>query len=441
MSRPIIAIVGRPNVGKSALFNRIIGERKAIVEATPGVTRDRIYGQFDWRRNEYILVDTGGIVTDTEDPIALQARRQAEIAMQEADLVLFVVDSKEGLTPLDEELADILRKSQRPVLLVVNKVEGKREINLVEFYRLGLGDPLPVSALQGDGVGDLLDRIVECLPSAELEEEEEDLIRVAIVGRPNVGKSSLLNAFLGEERAVVSEIPGTTRDAIDTLFLRGDQRFLLIDTAGIRRAGQIQGSLEYYTFLRAQRAIDRCDVALLIIDATEGVTHGDCRVGGMVLDAGKACVVVVNKWDLVKGVQMHHYAEQISSKLDFIGFAPIAFASAKTGRGIPAILDTVESVFNNYTLRIPTPELNRFLQEVFHQHVLVQKGRTLKLRYATMVKVKPPTIVLFVNNAQIVHFSYERYIENRLREQYGFVGTPIRLIFRGPQEREGQGEK
>jgi len=437
VSRPVVAIVGRPNVGKSTLFNRLIGERRAIVEETPGVTRDRLYGTFDWRGREFVVVDTGGIVIDADDPVVRQTRAQAELAMEEADLIVFLTDASEGLTPLDEQVAELLRKSTKPVLLVANKVEGRvREQTAAEFYALGLGDVLPISAVHGYGVANLLDAIVETLPEApEKEEEEEDAIRVAIVGRPNVGKSSLLNAILGEERVIVSETPGTTRDAVDTEFVRGDTKFVLVDTAGIRRPGKAQG-IEYYTVLRAHRAIERCHVALVVTDASQGIVDGDARVGGMAHEAGRGVVIVVNKWDLVKGVEMHKYAEKVREELSFLSYAPIAFCSAKTGRGVPAVLDTAVSVAQSHAMRIPTAELNRVIHDAADIFPYSHKGRQLHIYYATMVRVRPPTIVLFVNNPQLVHVSYERYLINCLREKYGFEGTPIRLVFRRREEQD-----
>lgn len=430
--KPVIAIVGRPNVGKSTLFNRLIRERKAIVEDMPGVTRDRLYGEFDWNGREFTVIDTGGIVLDEPDPIISQTRLQAEVAMEEADLILFLVDTKEGPTAHDYSLADSLRKSPTPVLLVANKVDGeKAERDSTDFYSLGLGEVYPISSIHGRGLGDLLDVITETLPAPEISDEEEiDAIKIAIIGRPNVGKSSFTNAVLGEARSIVSDIPGTTRDAIDTLFEREDQRFLLIDTAGIRRAGKIGGSVEYYTVLRAQRAIERCDVALTLVDAVEGPTDGDARVSNMAHEAGKGSIIVVNKWDLVKNTQMHTYAKAVEDQFRFMSYAPIGFISAKTGRGVSGILDTVVTVAENCALRIPTGELNRAIREAVEARPHSHKRRDLKIYYATMVGVKPPTIAIFVNDPKLIHFSYERYLLNRLREQFGFVGTPIRLLFR-----------
>ncbi|MGQ9525713.1 MAG: ribosome biogenesis GTPase Der [Armatimonadota bacterium] len=437
MSRPVVAIVGRPNVGKSTLFNRLVGARRAIVDETPGITRDRLYGTFDWRGREFVVVDTGGILVDSDDPVHRQTRAQAELAMDEADLILFLTDAQEGLTPLDEQVADILRRSPKPVMLVANKVEGPfREQTAGEFYALGLGDVHAISAVQGYGVADLLDLVADSLPQAPPVEEREDVIRVAIVGRPNVGKSSLLNAILGEERVIVSSEPGTTRDAVDTEFSRGGTNFVLVDTAGIRRPGRVQGTVEYYTTLRAHRALERCDVALLVTDATQGIVDGDARVGGMAHDAGRGVVIVVNKWDLVKGVEMHRYAEAVRDALPFLSYAPISFCSARTGRGVASVLDTAVTVAENHALRIPTADLNRVIQDAVDAQPYSHRGRQLRIYYATMVKVKPPTVLLFVNNPDLVHVSYERYLVNCLREHFGFVGTPIRLVFR---RREGKG--
>ncbi|MBW3622768.1 MAG: ribosome biogenesis GTPase Der [Armatimonadetes bacterium] len=432
MQKPVIAIVGRPNVGKSTLFNRLIRERKAIVEDQPGITRDRLYGEFDWNGREFTVIDTGGIVYDEPDPILQQTRQQAEVAMSEADLILLLVDTKDGPTAVDYDLATTLRKSQKPILLVANKADGERlERETTDFYSLGLGEVYPVSSIHGRGLGDLLDVITERLPAPEISDEEEiDAIKIALIGRPNVGKSSLTNAILGEARSIVSEIPGTTRDAIDTLFEREDQRFLLIDTAGIRRAGKIGGTVEYYTVLRAQRSIERCDVAITIIDAVEGPTDGDARVSNMAHEAGKGSIIVVNKWDLVKNTQMHEYAKAVQDQFRFMEYAPIGFTSAKTGRGIAGILDTVVTVAENHALRIPTGELNRVIREAIEARPHTHKRKELKVYYATMVRVKPPSIALFVNDPKLVHFSYERYLMNRLRDAFGFVGTPIRLHFR-----------
>ncbi len=437
MDKPVIAIVGRPNVGKSTLFNRLIGERVAIVQNKPGVTRDRLYGDFDWNGREFTLIDTGGIVFDEPDPILRQTREQAEIGIEESDLILFMVDSKDGLTALDRDLANQLRKSGKPVLLVANKTDGDRlERESNDFYALGLGRVYAISSIHGRGLGDLLDEVKRLLPApAWGETEENESIKLAIIGRPNVGKSSLLNSILGEARAIVSDIPGTTRDSIDTPFTRDGQEFTLIDTAGIRRAGKIGGSVEYYTVLRARRAIERCDVALVLLDAVEGPTDGDARVANMAHEAGKASIIVVNKWDLVKNTQMHTYAKEVQKQFEFMSYAPIGFTSAESRRGVEGILDTVVTVAESHAMRIPTGELNRVIREAVERKPFTYRRRDLNVLYATMVKVKPPTIAVMVNDPKIVHFSYERYLQNRLREAFGFVGTPLRLLFRESKDK------
>jgi GTP-binding protein len=442
MPKPIVAIVGRPNVGKSSLFNRLVGERVAIVEDTPGITRDRVYGESDWNGREFDVVDTGGLGLTSDDPFEAGIREQAEIAIEEADVILFVVDAIEGLSPIDDDVAELLRRASKPVMVLANKADNqRREMDTPEFYQLGLGEVFPVAAHHGRGVGDMLDALVKMLPPEEPEEEETDRIRVSIIGRPNVGKSSLLNAIMGERRAIVSNIPGTTRDAVDVPFDAGDHRFLLVDTAGIRRAGKIQGSVEYYMVLRAQRAIERSDVSILVIDAEAGLLDGDKRVGGMTRDMGRGCVIFVNKWDLLKGVPMRAFAEEVERQMPFLGYAPIAFGSALEETGIGPLLDTVATVAGNHALRVPTGELNRVLREATERRPYTSRGRDLKLYYATMVAVKPPTIVLFVNDPKLVHLSYSRYLENQLRAAFGFLGTPIRLLVRKRGEDEEYGPR
>ena len=440
MPNSIVAIVGRPNVGKSTLFNRLVGRRIAIVEDTPGITRDRLYADAEWVGREFVVVDTGGMILDDKDPLIQQVRFQAEIAMEEADVIIFIVDVTEGATPADIEVADLLRKADKPVLLAVNKADNQRqEREAVEFYSLGLGDIFPISSIQGYGVADLLDKVVESLPENPWEDSyPEDAIRIAIIGRPNVGKSSTLNAIVKEERSIVSSIPGTTRDAIDTLFEHEGQSVVLIDTAGIRRAGKLQQSVEYYSVLRAVRGIERADVAMIITDASEGLADGDKRVGGLADEAGKASVIVVNKWDLVKGVQMHHYAMTIRNDAPFLAYSPIAFTSAKTGRGIHDALDTAIVCARNHAMRLPTGEINRIVQDAVDSHPLSQKGKQFKIYYATMPTVKPPTIVLFVNDPDMLHFSYERYLENQIRKIHPYTGTPIRIFARKAESRQDQ---
>jgi GTP-binding protein len=423
--------VGRPNVGKSTLFNRLIGERKAIVEDTPGITRDRVYGVCDWGGREFTVVDTGGLGMRADDAYGAAVEDQAELAMEEADLILFLVDARDGLTAADLDVAEAFRRAGRPVLLVGNKADNeRRELETHEFAQLGLGEVYPASAQGGRGVADLLDEIVQQLPSAEEQAEDEDRVRVAIVGRPNVGKSSLLNAILGTPRAIVSPEAGTTRDALDVPFEFGEHRFTLVDTAGIRRPGKVQGSIEYYMVLRAERAIERAEVAILVIDAASGVMDGDKRVGGLSRDAGKGCVIFVNKWDLVKGRTPREFAKSIRSELPFLEYAPVVFGSALEKRGVAELLDTCAEVANNHAHRVPTGELNRVVHEAVERRPYTRRGRDFKVYYATMAAVKPPTIVLFVNDPKLVHISYLRYLENQLRAAFGFQGTPVRLFTR-----------
>ena len=436
MSKPIVAIVGRPNVGKSTLFNRLLGERVAIVEDSPGITRDRVYGHSEWRGREFTVIDTGGLGLGAEDPFGADIQQQAEVAIEEADLILLLADGRDGLTPADEEVAEYFRKSGRPIVLVVNKADNDRvEANAHEFYRLGLGEVFSVSSHSGRGVADLLDEVVDRLPPLEEEPEDDDRIRVAIVGRPNVGKSSLLNALLGEPRVIVSPIAGTTRDAIDVPFEFGDHAFTLVDTAGIRRAGKIQGSVEYYTVLRAERAIERADVGVVVVDAGYGLVDGDKRVAGLVDDAGRACVVFVNKWDLVSGRTPREFSQGIRTDMPFLRYAPIVVGSAEQGKGLDHLLEGCAEVANNHALRVPTHELNRVVREAVDRRPYSSHGRDYKIYYVTQVAVKPPTIALFVNDPKIVHETYLRYLENQLRAAFGFSGTPIRLLQR-KRERE-----
>lgn len=437
MPSSVVAIVGRPNVGKSTLFNRLVGKRIAIVEDTPGITRDRLYADAEWVGHEFVIIDTGGMILDEKDPLTQQVRIQAEIAMDEADVIVFLVDITEGAMPADIEVADLLRRANKPVLLAVNKVDNQRlEAEATEFYSMGL-DMFPISAMQGYGVAELLDEVVANLPDNTFEQAyPEDSIKIAIIGRPNVGKSSTLNAIVEEERMIVSDIPGTTRDAIDTFFEHEGQPIVLIDTAGIRRAGKVQHSVEYYSVLRAVRAIERADVALTIIDAAEGLADGDKRVAGMAHEAGKASVVVVNKWDLVKGVQMHDYAKNIRDEAPFMNYASIAFSSAKIGRGIKSVLETAIVAAHNHAMRLSTGEINRIIQDAVDSHPLTQKGKQLKIYYSTMVAVKPPTIILFTNDPTMLHFSYQRYLENQIRKVHPYEGTPIRIFARKAETKD-----
>lgn len=439
MANPVVAIVGRPNVGKSTLFNRLVGRRVAIVEDTPGITRDRLYAEAEWIGREFTLVDTGGMILNDKDPLTAQVRTQAEVAMSEADVIVFLVDVTEGVCPSDIEVADLLRRTKKPVLLAVNKVENERqEREALEFYSLGLGEIYPVSAVQGYGVAELLDKVVENLPAIpQAESYPEDAVKIAIIGRPNVGKSSLLNAIVQEERAIVSDIPGTTRDAIDTYFEHEGQPIVLIDTAGIRRAGKIQRSVEYYMVLRAVRAVERADVTLLLIDASEGITDGDKRVGGFSHEAGRALVIVVNKWDMMKGtgVTMKEFAKIVRNDAPFLSYAPLVFASALHGTGVREILDSAIVAAQNHAMRLPTGEINRIIGDAIDAHPLTQRGKQFKVYYATMPAVKPPTVVLFANDPTLLHFSYERYLENQIRKHYPYEGTPIRIQARKAETR------
>lgn len=449
MPKPIVAVVGRPNVGKSTLFNRLAGKRIAIVEDTPGITRDRLYADGEWNGRTYTLIDTGGISMDEEDPLQAQIRLQAEVAMEEADVILVVCDARDGVTSTDRELADELRRAgDTPLFLVVNKADNlKFDQNAVEFYELGLGDVWSLSALSGRGVGDLLDAVVEAFPPDEPEPEEDDeTVRIALIGRPNVGKSSMLNAILGEERMIVSPVAGTTRDAIDTEVMWNGRRVILIDTAGIRRSGKIQGTVEYYSVLRAQRAIERCDVAAIVIDSIEGLLDGDKRAAGMANEAGKASVLIVNKWDegRAKVVEANPgknpipaFTKHLRDEMPFVSYAPAAYCSALKQTGISAFLDTALDAADNHALRVPTGELNRIIRDAVDYRPHGEHGRTFKVRYVTMAAVKPPTIVIFCNDPALLHFSYKRYLENQIRKQYSFEGTPIKLIARKAEREKG----
>ena len=436
MSTPLVAVVGRPNVGKSTIFNRLVGRRIAIVEDMPGVTRDRLYAPVEWKGRHFTLIDTGGIILNHDDPLMNQVRAQAEIAMEEAEAILFICDAADGVTAADRDLADALRASKVPVFLVVNKADNTRQMQeAVEFYTLGIGEVYTVSAVHGHGIADLLDEVLDVLPKAPSADEDDDSVRLAIIGRPNVGKSSLTNAIVGEERTIVSPIPGTTRDAIDTLIERDGRKILLIDTAGIRRAGKVQGSVEYYTVLRAKSAIDRCHVAVLVIDGEAGLMDGDKRVGGFAHEAGRAAVIVVNKWDLVEPqiaergratrTLMEEFTQKLRDEMPFVAYAPIVFVSAKENFSISALIDTALDAAANHAHRIPTGELNRLLRDAVEDHPRMERGRQLKIYYATMPRVQPPTILMFVNDPDLLHFSYLRYLENQVRKTYPLEGTPL----------------
>ncbi|SIS95978.1 ribosome biogenesis GTPase Der [Alicyclobacillus vulcanalis] len=442
MSLPVVAIVGRANVGKSTLFNRLVGRRVSIVEDTPGVTRDRIYGKSDWNGVSFRVIDTGGIELDDEDEMGNLIRVQAQIAIDEADVILFVVDGREGVTQADEHVADVLRRARKPVVLGVNKLDHAEQMALrYDFYRLGFGEPIPFSAEHGKGTGDLLDAVVEALPKRSDEDEDEDAIRIAFVGRPNVGKSSLVNRLLGEERVMVSPIAGTTRDAIDTLLVRDGQSYVLVDTAGMRRKGKVYERIEKYSVLRALRALDRADVAFVVLDAETGIVEQDKRVAGYALDAGCAIAFVVNKWDAIEkdDKTAHRFEEKIREEFPFLRFAPVVFVSALTGQRVNRLLDVAKEVSEFHAMRVPTATLNRVLADAQVSVSPPSKGgRRLKLYYGTQVAVKPPTFVIFVNDPEMSHFSYERYLENQLREAFGFRGTPIRIVLRARDEAESR---
>ena len=440
MSKPIVAIVGRPNVGKSTLFNYIGHKRVSIVEDMPGVTRDRIYMDAEWLGHEFTMIDTGGIEIDTTDEILTQMRQQAQIAIEEADVVLFMVDGKSGLTAADEEVGSLLRTARKPVLLVVNKVDNMKEsYNIYEFYNLGLGDPIPLSAVNALNLGDMLDELIKLLPKEGYTAEPTDEIKVAVIGRPNVGKSSLVNAIIGENRVIVSDVPGTTRDAIDTHFTRDNTPFVLIDTAGMRRKGKIDLPVERYSVIRALRAVDRADVVLMVIDAVEGVTEQDKKIAGYAHDAGRAVVLVVNKWDLLEKDDKTslRYTENLRSELGFMQYAPVLYTSALTKQRVNRVTELIKYVAEQHSMRISTSVLNQVVEDaVSINPAPSEKGRRLKIYFTTQPEVKPPTFVFFVNEPEIMHFSYLRYLENKLREAFGFEGTPLKLVVRGRKEKD-----
>lgn len=434
--RRVVALVGRPNVGKSSLFNRLIGRRVAIVEDEPGVTRDRIYGECKWRDRVVTVVDTGGIDPRAEEDIAAQSRSQAQIAVAEADVVVLVVDGREGVHPLDREVAELLRRHDKPVVVAVNKIDEptpERQMAALEFYELGLGDPIPVSAEHGRNMSELLDRVFALMPPGDEDDDETDPIAVAIVGRPNVGKSSLVNALVGEARSIVSDVPGTTRDVVDTPLVWDGTPFLLLDTAGVRRQSRIDSAVERYSVVRAIRAVERCDVAVVVIDATEHVTEQDKRIVGIAHEAGKAVVVAVNKWDLVKKKSdtMARLEKEYRTELAFADYAPYVFISAKTGQRVERVLELVRIAAENAAMRLPTGKFNELLQDaVALRQPPAAKGVQPKIFYGFQARVKPPEFVLFCSHPNKLHFSYLRYLENRIRDAYGFVGTPIRFRLR-----------
>jgi len=439
MGKPIVAVVGRPNVGKSTLFNRLAGERISIVEDTPGVTRDRIYADVEWLGKEFTIIDTGGIDPDAEDIITRQMMKQAEIAIETSDVVLFVVDVKTGITDADEQVANMLRKSGKPLVLTVNKVDDMRKANLdiYEFYSLGLSEPIPISAGQALGLGDMLDEVVKFFPETGDEEEDDETIKIAIVGKPNVGKSSIINRILGEDRLIVSDIPGTTRDAIDTPYEKDGHNYVFIDTAGMRRKSKIKENIEKYSIIRAVAAVERCDVCVLVINAEEGITDQDTKIAGIAHERGKAAIIAVNKWDAIEkdGKTMNKFIKDIDMELKYMPYAPKLFVSALTGQRIDQLFGLIRIVSENASLRIATGILNEVLIEaVAMSPPPTDKGKQLKIYFVTQVSVKPPTFVLFVNDTELMHFSYKRYIENQFRQAFGFTGTPIHFIVRNRKD-------
>ena len=441
MSKPVVAIVGRPNVGKSTLFNALAGEKIAIVKDTPGVTRDRIYAEVNWLDKDFTLIDTGGIEPESRDVILAQMREQAQIAIDTADVILFMTDVKQGLVDADSKVADMLRRSHKSVILVVNKVDNFQKMmpDVYEFYNLGIGDPMPISAAERIGIGDMLDKVLEHFPERSGTEEEDERPRIAIVGKPNVGKSSIINKLIGEDRVIVSDIAGTTRDAIDTDIVHNGREYVFIDTAGLRRKNKIKEELERYSIIRTVTAVERADVVLIVIDAVEGVTEQDAKIAGIAHDRGKGVIIVVNKWDAIEknDKTVKEYEQKIRMVLSFMPYAEIMYVSAKTGQRLPKLFDMIDMVIENQTLRIATGVLNEIMTEaVALQQPPSDKGKRLKLYYITQVAVKPPTFVIFVNDKELMHFSYTRYLENRIREAFGFKGTSLKFFIRERKEKD-----
>ena len=441
MSKPIVAVVGRPNVGKSTLFNALAGENISIVKDTPGVTRDRIYADVTWLNHNFTLIDTGGIEPDSGDIILSQMREQAQIAIDTADVIIFMTDVKQGLVDSDGKVADMLRRSKKPVILCVNKVDSYQKFiaDVYEFYNLGIGDPMPISAANRQGIGDLLDEVIKHFPEGADEEEEDERPKIAIVGKPNVGKSSIINKLTGENRVIVSDIAGTTRDAIDTDIEYNGKEYVFIDTAGLRRKNKIKEELEKYSIIRTVTAVERADVVLMVIDATEGITEQDAKIAGIAHDRGKGIVIVVNKWDAIEknDKTIYEFQNKIRETLAYMPYAEMVFVSAVTGQRLPKLFETIDMVIENQTLRIATGVLNEIITEaVALQQPPSDKGKRLKIYYTTQVSVKPPTFVIFVNDKQLMHFSYTRYLENKIRDTFGFKGTSLRFIIRERKENE-----
>jgi len=441
MSKPIVAVVGRPNVGKSTLFNCLCGQQISIVKDTPGVTRDRIYAEVTWLDKAFTLIDTGGIEPDSRDIILSQMREQAQIAIDTADVIVFMTDVKQGLVDSDAKVADMLRRSHKPVVLCVNKVDNFDKLmpDVYEFYNLGIGDPMPISAISKLGLGDLLDEVIKYFPEEADTAEEDDRPKIAVIGKPNVGKSSLINKLMGKQRVIVSNIAGTTRDAIDTVIKYNKKDYVFIDTAGLRRKSKIKEDLERYSIIRTVAAVERCDVAILVIDATEGVTEQDAKIAGIAHERGKGIIIAVNKWDAIEknDKTIYEFTNKIKDTLSFMPYAEIMFISAQTGQRLPKIYELVDEIIDSQTMRIPTGVLNEILTEaVAMKQPPSDKGKRLKIYYMTQVSIKPPTFVMFVNDKELTHFSYTRYIENRIRESFGFRGTPIRFINRERKEKD-----
>ena len=440
MSKPIVAIIGKPNVGKSTFFNYLAGSRISIVEDTPGVTRDRVYAETNWRGRNFTLIDTGGIEPESEDIILSQMREQANLAIEMADVIIFLTDIKQGVTAADQEIALMLKKSGKPIVLVCNKADNyeKAKQDIYEFYNLGIGDPYPISAANALGIGDVLDAIYEHFPEKDIDEENDEVIKVAVIGKPNVGKSSLINKILGENRTIVSDIAGTTRDAIDSYFENDKGKYVLIDTAGIRKKNKVNERIETYSVIRSLLAIERADVCLMMIDANEGVTEQDTKIAGEAHEAGKGVIIVVNKWDEIEKETgtLEKYKKEVYSKLAYLSYAPIIFISAKTGQRVDKLFDMINDVAKQNAMRISTSVLNQVINEAI---AIVQpptdKGKRLKILYGTQASTKPPTFVIFVNNKDLFHFSYERYLVNQIRKEFGLQGTPIRIIVREKVEK------
>ncbi len=440
-NKPIVAVVGRPNVGKSTLFNVLAGDRISIVKDTPGITRDRIYADVEWLNNKFTLIDTGGIEPDSKDVILSQMREQAEIAIASADVIIFLVDVKQGLVDADMHVCNMLRRSSKPVVLAVNKVDNpaKAMADVYEFYNLGIGEPFPISAANRLGLGEMLDEVILHFPESDGSEEEDERPKVAIVGKPNVGKSSIINKLIGENRVIVSDIAGTTRDAVDTEVTYNKKQYVLIDTAGLRRKSKIKEDLEHYMIVRTVAAVERADVVVLVIDATEGVTEQDAKIAGVAHERGKGMIIAVNKWDAVEkdNKTMNEFTKKVRDTLSFMPYAEILYVSALTGQRLPKLFETIDVVMENHALRVQTGVLNEIMTEaVAMQQPPTDKGKRLRLFYITQVSVKPPTFVIFVNDKELMHFSYTRYIENRIRDAFGFKGTPLHFIIRERKEKE-----